>query len=743
MSDKVIIMANTETQDRTEVARHSSLVTRHWLAPEFTLGDDFPPVSYAEWRKLAEADLGGASFEQKLVTHTYEGIDIQPVYTRRDRPGDGDPDGFPGLPPFVRGARPLGAVQTGWDLRQEHAHPDLGVTNQAILEDVRGGVTSLLLRLDVAARNGYDPDDPAAAELAGRDGIMTYHVDDFDRVLAGVPLDCIGVTLEAGAAFLPAAALLAALWRRRGVPPEKARGAFNADPLAVLARDGHLPDAPETALAQMADLAAWSAAKYPHVTAVRVGTAPYHHAGATAAQDVGLGMATAVAYLRAMTRAGLDLDDAARQILFSISVGTHHFLAVAKLRAARRLWARVVEACGGSPAAGAIRLHARVSKRVLTLRDPYVNLLRNTAACFAAGLGGADAITSVPFDAAAGLPDGLSRRFARNTALVLQEEAHLHRVIDPAGGSWYLDWLTDQVADRAWAIFQEIERRGGMLQALTTGWVAGQIDSAFAPREKNLARRKEGITGVSEFPDVAEPPVVRPVPDRVALREAAIRRLAGSRLGIFSPHLQWGSHPDSAGEWTATVLDAAAQGASVGQLAHALGFQAEPTYIPPLTPHMFARPFEELRDASDAWQAERGRRPRVFLANLGQVAHHTARATYAKNFFEAGGFEVIGNDGCRDADAAARAFAASGANVAVICSSDKLYPEAVPRVAPKLKAAGARSVVLAGNPGANEAAWRASGVDRFIFIKCDVLATLREMLRDEGVLGQPGGDTKR
>jgi methylmalonyl-CoA mutase len=713
------------------------------LAPEFTLGDDFPPASYAEWRKLAEADLGGASFEQKLVTHTYEGIDIQPIYARRDRPGDDDPDGFPGLPPFVRGARPLGAVQTGWDLRQEHAHPDLGVTNQAILEDVHGGVTSLLLRLDVAARNGLDPDDPAAAELAGRDGIMAYHVVDLDRALAGVPLDQIGVTLEAGAAYIPAAAMLVALWRRRGVSPEQAHGAFNADPLAVLARDGHLPDAPETALAQMADLAAWTAAKYPHVTAVRVGTAPYHHAGATAAQDIALGMATAVAYLREMTRAGLDLDAAARQILFSISVGTHHFLAVAKLRAARRLWARVVEACGGSPAAGAMRLHARVSKRVLTLRDPYVNLLRNTAACFAAGLGGADAITSVPFDAAAGLPDAFSRRIARNTGLILQEEAHLHRVIDPAGGSWYLDWLTDQVADKAWAVFQEVESGGGMLEALRTDWVARQIDSAFAPRAKNLARRKEGITGVSEFPDVAEPPVVRPAPDRVALREAAVRRLAGARLGIFSPHLQWGSHPTSPGEWTATVLDAAAQGASVGQLAHALGFHAEPTAIPPLAPHVFARPFEELRDASDVWQAEHGRRPRVFLANMGPVAHHTARATYAKNFFEAGGFEVIGNDGFRDADAAARAFAASGTGVAVICSSDKLYPEVVPQVAPKLKAAGARSVVLAGNPGANETAWRKAGVDRFIFIKCDVLGTLREMLRDEGVLGRPDEDTKR
>jgi methylmalonyl-CoA mutase len=700
------------------------------LDPEFTLGDDFPPVGYDEWRALAEADLQGASFEQKLVTHTYEGIDIQPVYTRRDRPEGGDPNGLPGLPPFVRGARPLGAVRTGWDLRQEHAHPDLEVANQAILDDLRGGVTSLLLRLDAAARGGLDPDDPAAAELAGRDGLMVYHVDDLDMALRGVHLHMVGLTLEAGAAFLPAVALLAALWQRRGVPAEEARGAFNADPLAVLARDGQLPVPPETSLAQMAELAAWTAGTYRHVTAVRVGTAPYHHAGATAAQDIAFGMATAVEYLRAMTRAGLDVDTAARQILFSISVGTHHFLAIAKLRAARRLWARVVEASGGSPAAGAMRIHSRVSKRVLTLRDPYVNLLRNTVACFAAGIGGAEAITSVPFDSVAGLPDALSRRIARNTVLVLEEEAHLHRVIDPPGGSWYLDWLTDQVAEKAWAIFQEIERGGGMLAALQSGGVAGRIDSAFAPRAKNLARRKEGITGVSEFPNVGEAAVVRPAPDRKALRAAAIRRWAGRPVMQNAECRMQNEKPDSA----SGLLRSALAGASVGEMARAMGFFARPTAIPPLTPHVFAQPFEELRDASDAWKAIHGKRPRVFLANLGPVAHHTARATYAKNFFEAGGFEVIGNDGFRDPDAAAQAFAASGAAVAVICSSDKLYPEVVPQVAPRLKAAGARSVVLAGNPGASEAAWRGAGVDRFIFIKCDVLATLREMLREEGVL---------
>jgi methylmalonyl-CoA mutase len=702
---------------------------------EFTVRGDFPPAEYEEWRALAEADLGEASFEQKLVTHTYEGIDVQPVYTRRDRPGEDDANGFPGLPPFVRGAQPLGAVQRGCDLRQEHAHPDLAVTNQAILDDLEGGVTSLLLRLDVAARNGLDPDDAAAAELAGRDGLMVYHVNDLDAALTGVDVATAGLALEAGAAYVPAAAILAALWQRGSVPPAEAHGAFNADPLAVLVRDGHLPMPAEAALAQMADLGGFTAKNYPHVTAVRVGTAPYHHAGATAAQDIAFGMATAVEYLRALTRAGLDIDTAARQILFNISLGTHLFLAIAKLRAARRLWWQVVADCGGSAPAAAMRIHARISKRVLTHRDPYVNLLRNTVACFAAEVGGAQVITSMPFDAAIGLPDKLSRRIARNSVLILQQEGHLHRVIDPPGGSWYLDWLTDEVAKNAWSIFQEVERGGGMLQAIRSGWVAQQIDSAFTPRARSLAHRKEGITGISEFPDIGERPVQRPAPDRFALRAAAAQRVARSRFAECEAPLPALRDPvDNSQPRMRTLIEAAQHGVSIGQLARALGFHLQPTVIPPLSPHPFALPFEELRDASDAWKASHGRRPRVFLANLGPVAHHTARATYAKNFFEAGGFEAISNGGFGDADAAAKAFADSGATAAVICSSDKLYPGVVPQAASKLKAAGARSVVLAGNPGANEAAWRTAGVDRFIFVKCDVLGTLREMLREEGVL---------
>ncbi|QDU56836.1 methylmalonyl-CoA mutase family protein [Aeoliella mucimassa] len=696
---------------------------------EFSVSDDFAPVSYDAWREQVEKDLAGAPFEKKLVTRTYEGVDVQPVYTAQDWNSAEDPNGFPGFSHYLRGSAPLGNAETGWDLRQEFKHPDLATTNKQILADLEGGVTSILLRLDCAARGGTDADDPAAEELSGRDGVAAYHVDDLDAVLKDVELDMVGLALEAGAAFLPAAAQVVALWRRRGLSAEQASGAFNADPLAVLARDGQLPTTSSAALEAMADLAKWTSENYPNVTAVRVGTAAYHHAGATVVQDIAFSMATGIEYLRSMTAAGMSVEDAAKQILFSMSVGTHQFLSIAKLRAARSLWARVVEACGGKPEAAAMKLHTRVSKRVLTARDPYVNMLRNTVAVFAAGVGGAEVITSEPFDVVLGLPDANSRRVARNTLHVLQDESHLNRIVDPAGGSWYMDWLADQFARKAWDLMQEIERQGGMTKAIESGWVADQIESAFTPRAKGIASRKEGITGVSEFPNVAEDAIVRETPDLSALRKAASDRLASARyagdgLGSLA----------SASCKIAAASEAAAAGASIGQLAKAIGFGDSPTQITPVAPHPFAAPFEVLRDASDKWLEEKGSRPQVFLANLGPIAHHTARATFSKNFFEAGGFEVPSNNGFADVDAAVAAFAESGAKVAVICSSDKLYPEFVPDAAAKLKAAGARTVVLAGHPGENEAAWSQAGVDRFIFIKCDVLSTLADLLREEGVL---------
>jgi methylmalonyl-CoA mutase len=705
---------------------------------------DFPPSSYEQWRKNAEAELKGAPFEKKLVGRTLEGIDIQPLYTREHWPSAGDPSGFPGFSPLTRGDRLLGNAASGWDIRQEHVHPDPIEANRAILDDLEHGVTSIQLRLDAAACASLDADDRAAVGLAGQDGVMAYSLGDLDRVLADVRLDIAPVSIDGGGSSLPAAALLAALLESRGVDPIGVRCAFNADPIGALMREGRLNLPLDEAMAELADLACWTAERYPNATSVEVGTGAYHHAGATSTQDLAFAVASGLEYLRAMTAAGLDVNTAARQVAFGVSIGTQFFRAIAKLRALRAMWSRVVIECGGDPDAGrTMRLRARTSRRVLTSVDPWVNLLRNTVCCFAGAVGGADSITTAPMDAAIGLSDHFTRHLSRNTQIILQEESHLNRVIDPAGGSWFIETLTEQLAEKAWDLLRQVEGQGGMIAAATGGWVAEQIGAVEAAREKEVATRKLVITGVTEHPDVREERLVRPKPDLVRLRaEASTRLIAWRRdhkgddaLTSLADCARNPGRPP--GSLTGNAVRAAREGATIGQIASRLAGASAgraPATVTPLAVHPYAAAFEELRAAADLHAEATSRRPRIFLANLGSPAEFIARSTFAANFFQSGGFEEVNNGGFSDPQAAADAFAESGAGIAVICSTDGRYEELAEPLARALKGAGARTVVLAGNPGPSEARYKAAGIDRFIFIRCDVLGTLRDLLREEGAL---------
>ncbi len=705
------------------------------LPEQFTIGEAFEPVDVETWRAVVEKDLRGVPFEKKLISHTYEGIDVQPLYTSRDWASAQDVCGFPGERPMVRGGAAGGHVTGGWDVREERGESDLEKLHHAVLGDLESGATSVEIVLDRAAHAGQDP----AGGMIGGDGAAIFCLNDLDAVFDDVFLEMIGVGFRGGSACLAHAANLVALWKRRGVDLTEARGAFNMDPLGVIARLGVLAIPMDRAEAQMALLARWTSEHLPNTTAVRINTSPYHDAGATAAQDLGCAMASGAAYLRAMTSGGMGVNEAARQIVFEFSVSCNLFLAASKLRAARRLWAQIIAASGGDQRAQRMSLHVRTGRRSLTQRDPWVNLLRNTVCCFAGAIGGADSIASVAFDSPLGEADELSWRLARNTQLILEEETHLHRVIDPVGGSWYVEWLTDQVAQKGWALFREIERQGGMSDALVSGWIRKQIDSAFAPRQANIAKRKDAITGVSEYPDVREQSIEKEPIDVEALMQSVRERLAGRTVArdLKESVERVRRTADSGG---VTLIDdlvhAAEAGASVHEMCAAMWSSAgEGVQIAPLAPHPFAQPFETLRDACDEYAARSGRRPRVFLAGMGPISSHTARVHYARSFFEAGGFEVVNtSEGYEDAASAGRAFQQSGASIVVVCSSDALYESLVPEVVPALREWGAKTIVLAGHPGAHEAAYKNAGVDRFIYIKCDVLKTLRELLQEEGVL---------
>jgi methylmalonyl-CoA mutase len=366
----------------------------------------------------------------------------------------------------------------------------------------------------------------------------------------------------------------------------------------VLARDGAHPLGLDRAFADLAELARWNNAHAPNSRAARVGTAPYHHAGATATQDIAYSIATAIVYLRVLTNAGLSVDDAAKQIRFSFAVGCNFFLAAAKLRAARRLWHHTLDACNATDPDARMSMHIKPSKRITTRRDPWINILRNTATTFAASLAGAESITTAPFDDALGDPEDTARRLARNTQLILTEESNLHRVVDPAGGSWFIESLTDELARKAWPLIQHIEHRGGMTEALKSGLIHEQIDSAFRSKEQRIATRKQPITGVTEFPDTAEQIPARPARDHAAIRSAATHRInERSTTPDLHEKLAQLAAADGHARFDAATR-AADAGATLDQLTPNRPESAA-DQITPISPHPYAAPFEALRDAAD------------------------------------------------------------------------------------------------------------------------------------------------
>jgi methylmalonyl-CoA mutase len=365
----------------------------------------------------------------------------------------------------------------------------------------------------------------------------------------------------------------------------------------------------------------------------------------------------------------VSLDAGRRMIEFRLSADADQFLTVAKFRALRRLWARVEQACGLTPELAFIS--AETAWRMMTKRDPHVNILRTTIATFSAGIGGADALAVLPFTAALGLPDRFARRIARNTQLLLLEESNVARVADPAAGSGGIEELTDKLCHAAWTLFQEIEAAGGAPSALEKGVIQGKIAKTRAEHENAVAHRKEALTGTSDYPLLSEAPF--------------------------------------------TVLDATP--VPIPPPAAAIRY-------PALVPHRLAEPFEALRDASDRVLATTGARPKLFLANLGTPAEFTARATFAKNFFEAGGIAAITNDGFKDRGEMIAAFKSSGAKLVCLCSSDAVYESEAADASKALDQAGTAHIYLAGRPK-NADALKAAGIGTFVFAGCDAVATLK------------------
>jgi len=616
---------------------------------DLTLAAEFDTPSRSDWQQQVAAalrksrmlpeDFSGAP-ESLLRTPTYDGFDLEPLYTASDTT---PPTGYPGLPPFVRGSHPEGVVEHGWDVRAWHSDPDPAAANEALLADLESGAASVWLR-------------------TGRDGVPTARLDE---ALAGVRIELAPVVLDAGADYPAAADALLDLFTEHGIASGDAVGNIGADPIGFRARTGREHD-----VEHAARLAVQLAGSHPRLRTMVVDGLPYHEAGASDSQELGALVATGVAYLRALTAAGLDVSTAAAGIEFRLAATTDQFRTIAKLRAARRMWSRVTGECGVVDAARGMRQHAVSSPAMLTRYDPWVNILRGTLACFGAGVGGAESVTLLPFDHAIGQSDAFARRIARNTQSVLLEESKLSGVIDPAGGSWYVENLTDALAHAAWREFTGIERAGGIESELASGALADRIAETRDTRSARIATRADPITGISEFPDLTEEPVHRPATVESGERSTGLPRIR------------------------------------------------------------YAQDFERLRDAAESFHGAHGHHPRVFLATLGSLAEHTNRATFASNLLQAGGIAAHDPGVTDEQESFAEtvaAFRGSASGVACICGTDSAYAQQANELAAALKEAGAATVLLAGKP-----AEQYTDIDGYLYAGCDALEVLTSTLETLG-----------
>ncbi len=689
---------------------------------------EFELPSYEQWLELVSKQLKGAPFEKKLVKQTTEGFSIQPIYRKED--GEGITLSVPGEFPFPRGAKASGHLTRGWDIAHPYRYADPEELGEAVAFDAEKGLTSFLFNLDEPSGNGMNPDQGPQDKI-GDTGVSLFCRDDIQAVLNGIDLDRVSLLVRPRRSYLPLMILLVSALKKIDIDPVKLNGCLAADPLSLLAEQGISGFALENQFREMAACIKASEKHTPNLRTLGIDIFPYSEAGASASQELALAMATGVEYIRKLQTYEIDVDEIASNAAFFIPVGSDFFMSIAKLRAARILWAKVIKACGGSKENQRMVIHAGTMKHNKTVYDPHVNILRVTTEAYSAVLGGSDSVSVAPFDEVLGLPDEFSRRVSRNIQIILKEECHGHRVIDPAGGSWYLENLTEKLAEQGWHEFQKIEEIGGLTVALENGYVQQEIAKVVDHNHLESARRKKVIVGTNMYPNLEEH-----LPETVSFDQIAF---AKKRIEKANSHAQSGDSesltglaPDALFD---RLLELADQGTTLGGLSGSLGRSVNAgTDVRALTIHRQAEPYEKLRQKAEAYRNATGERPKVFLANMGPLRQHKARADYSTGFLQPGGFEVIQGAGYDTAEEAIEGSLASKARIMVICSKDDTYPDLVPVIAAGIKKQDTGIVVIvAGYPKDHVEAFQKAGVDEFIHLKANNLELLTRLQEKAGV----------
>ncbi|GAB1405326.1 methylmalonyl-CoA mutase small subunit [Lentimicrobium sp.] len=617
------------------------------------LFDEFPGTDTQAWESRITEDLKGADYEKKLVWKTDEGFSVKPYYRAEDLKAlNGQMDLIPGQFPYLRGTKATG---NDWRICQGIDTANITEANLQAVEAIGKGATAVSL-------NASNVKSAADAQ----------------NLLKGIDLSKVWINLNSAENYLLVLDYL------EGMDCDKAYITFDFDPISYALLKGNFHASEEEDMQQGAQLIKKASGKIPHLRGITVNAHFFHNAGSTLTQELGFALAAGNEYLASLTGHGLSIDEAAAKITFAFATGSNYFMEIAKLRAARLLWARIVEQYQPkNECSSKMRIHSITTNFNKTIYDPYVNVLRSTTEAMAAALGGADMITVLPFDYVYKDPDAFSQRIARNQQIILKEESSLDKVADPAAGSYYIENLTASLADAAWELFLETEAAGGMISAIKAGKVQQKVEQSAKKRREDVATRKTILLGTNQYPN---------------LQENMLEKIQAS-----NEQEEESNDPVPAFK----IMDT---------------FRASDE-------------FEDIRLATEIYEMEQQKRPVVFLLTIGNLAMRKARAGFSSNFFGVAGYQVIDNTGFSSVLEGVKAALSANADIVVICSSDEEYAEVAPEITRALKEAKEDiQVVVAGYPKDLIESLKVAGVDEFIHVRTNVLETLYAFQQKLGIM---------
>ncbi|MCR5175379.1 MAG: acyl-CoA mutase large subunit family protein [Anaerovibrio sp.] len=699
--------------------------------------DEFEPPTYEEWKEACIALLKGAPFDKKMYTKTYEGITFSPMYFRADTDSILPKKSFPGLDDYLRGAKPNGYIEAPWGIAQSCDETMPKENNELLKHEIDRGSTIYNIRLDRATLSCVDA---GQTDKPGDDGCSITTLQDVHDLLDGLKLDTYPLYIYAGESALPVFAMVIAALKASGRDIGALRGIIAANPVGELVARGKNSQSLDKLYDEAYECGKWAIKNTPQLRTLFVKSDVFSNGGANDIQEIAYSLSVAVDYLRAMMERGMTVDEAAGQIAFEFSMGANFFMQIAKLRAVRPIWAQIVEAFGGNEDSRKMYIHARPSRFFKTVYDPYVNMLRNTSEIFSGVVGGLDSFENPPFDEVIRKGDEFSRRIARNVQIMLQEEFGLLQPIDPAGGSWAVETLTKQVKEKLWAEFQTVEGKGGIVAALKEGYPQEQIAGILADRFKKLELRRDRIVGSNMYPNMTE---VRLDPRPEDFGENKKLRCEAVSAYINDVDVQYRDEALSKIKETKgsmdCVISAAKAGATVSELKQALTCPkcAEAAEeIEKIGVHRWSERYEALRMVTEAYKEKHDDNVRIFLANMGPIPQHKARADFTTGFLQVGAFEVMGNNGFKTVEEAAAAAKESGADAVVICSTDATYPEIVPALAPMLhEALPQATVFLAGEaPKDLKETYDAAGINSYISVRANCYEILQALQKKKGMI---------